>query len=100
MKSWGNHEGYRYAHDWPGAVAPQQYMPDELAGREYYHPNDRGYEHEINRDWRKFAKSCMRRTVVKPVTLIEPSVVSVLILRCRWTRGPLKFFVGVDACLL
>ncbi len=32
MKSWGNHEGYRYAHDWPGAVAPQQYMPDELVG--------------------------------------------------------------------
>lgn len=47
MKSWGNHEGYRYAHDWPGAVAPQQYMPDELVGREYYHPNDRGYEHEL-----------------------------------------------------
>lgn len=47
MKSWGNHEGYRYAHDWPGAVAPQQYMPDELKGREYYHPNDRGYEHEV-----------------------------------------------------
>ena len=48
MKSWGNHEGYRYAHDWPGAVAPQQYMPDELKGREYYHPNDRGYEHEVS----------------------------------------------------
>lgn len=47
MKEWGNHEGYRYAHDWPGAVAPQQYLPDELAGREYYHPNDRGYEHEV-----------------------------------------------------
>ncbi|WP_289068526.1 replication-associated recombination protein A [uncultured Bifidobacterium sp.] len=47
MKDWGNHEGYRYAHDWPGAVAPQQYMPDELVGREYYHPNDRGYEHEV-----------------------------------------------------
>lgn len=47
MKQWGNHEGYRYAHDWPGAVAPQQYMPDELTGREYYHPNDRGYEHDI-----------------------------------------------------
>ena len=48
MKEWGNHEGYRYAHDWPGAVAPQQYMPDELKGREYYHPNDRGYEHEVS----------------------------------------------------
>ena len=21
MKEWGNHEGYKYAHDWPGAVA-------------------------------------------------------------------------------
>ncbi|PJM72550.1 AAA family ATPase [Bifidobacterium primatium] len=47
MKQWGNHEGYQYAHDAPGAVATQQYMPDELVGREYYHPNDRGYEHEI-----------------------------------------------------
>ncbi|MEK0306744.1 replication-associated recombination protein A [Bifidobacterium favimelis] len=47
MKQWGNHEGYQYAHDAPGAVAPQQYMPDELVGREYYHPNDRGYEREV-----------------------------------------------------
>jgi putative ATPase len=47
MKSWGNHEGYQYAHDAPGAVAAQQYMPDELVGHEYYHPNDRGYEREI-----------------------------------------------------
>lgn len=48
MKSWGNHDGYKYAHDYPGAVASQQYMPDELVGREYYHPNNRGYEHEIS----------------------------------------------------
>lgn len=48
MKSWGNHDGYKYAHDYPGAVAPQQYMPDELVGREYYHPNNRGYEREIS----------------------------------------------------
>lgn len=47
MESWGNHRGYQYAHDAPGAVAAQQYMPDELVGREYYHPNDRGYEHEL-----------------------------------------------------
>ncbi|MCI1673349.1 MAG: replication-associated recombination protein A [Bifidobacterium tibiigranuli] len=47
MKSWGNHEGYQYAHDAPGAVAAQQYMPDELVGHEYYHPNERGYEHEL-----------------------------------------------------
>lgn len=47
MKDWGNHEGYVYAHDVPGAVASQQYMPDELVGHEYYHPNDRGYEREL-----------------------------------------------------
>ncbi|MFT8530517.1 MAG: replication-associated recombination protein A, partial [Bifidobacterium aquikefiri] len=47
MKTWGNHEGYQYAHDAPGAVAEQEYMPEELRGHEYYHPNDRGYEHDI-----------------------------------------------------
>ncbi|KFI46542.1 putative ATPase [Bifidobacterium bohemicum] len=47
MKQWGNHDGYVYPHDAPGAVAAQQYMPDELQGREYYHPNDRGYEREV-----------------------------------------------------
>ncbi|EFH27265.1 replication-associated recombination protein A [Gardnerella vaginalis] len=48
MKSWGNHDGYKYAHDYPGAVASQQYMPDELVGREYYQPSNRGYEQEIS----------------------------------------------------
>lgn len=48
MKSWGNKQGYRYAHDFPGAVVTQQYLPDELVGTEYYHPNDRGYEHEVS----------------------------------------------------
>ena len=47
MKSWGNHEGYQYAHDEVDAIATQQYMPDELQGRQYYHPNDRGYEREV-----------------------------------------------------
>ena len=47
MKQLGNHEGYQYAHDAPGAVAPQQYMPDDLVGRRYYQPKDRGYEHQL-----------------------------------------------------
>ena len=47
MASWGNHQGYIYAHDVPGAVAAQQYMPDDLLGTEYYHPHDRGYEREV-----------------------------------------------------
>jgi putative ATPase len=35
---------YRYAHDHPGHVVEQQYPPDELVGRDYYTPSDRGAE--------------------------------------------------------
>jgi putative ATPase len=47
MKDWGNHKGYKYAHDEPDAVATQEYMPEPLRGRIYYEPNNRGYEREI-----------------------------------------------------
>ncbi|HEV7654820.1 MAG TPA: replication-associated recombination protein A [Mycobacteriales bacterium] len=37
-------KGYRYAHDFPGGVAQQQYAPDTIAGRDYYAPTDHGAE--------------------------------------------------------
>jgi putative ATPase len=40
----GHGQGYRYAHDFPGHVAEQQYAPDEIVGRDYYLPSDRGLE--------------------------------------------------------
>ncbi|MEL7974919.1 replication-associated recombination protein A [Isoptericola sp. F-RaC21] len=43
----GHGKGYRYAHDAPHAIAAQQYLPDELAGRRYYDPSDRGFEHQV-----------------------------------------------------
>ncbi|PJI85635.1 replication-associated recombination protein A [Luteimicrobium subarcticum] len=43
----GHGGGYVYAHDAPHAVAAQQYLPDELAGRRYYTPTDRGYERAV-----------------------------------------------------
>lgn len=43
----GSGRGYRYPHDFPGHYVPQQYLPDELAGREYYHPSDQGGEARI-----------------------------------------------------
>jgi putative ATPase len=36
--------GYRYPHDFPGGVVEQQYPPDEVVGRDYYHPCDSGAE--------------------------------------------------------
>ncbi len=46
-QSLGNAVGYRYAHDHPDGVVPQQYPPDELVGVDYYQPTGRGAEREI-----------------------------------------------------
>lgn len=43
----GNAVGYRYAHDHPDGVVPQQYPPDDLVGTDYYQPTARGAEREI-----------------------------------------------------
>ncbi len=40
-------KGYQYAHDDPNAYIAQEYLPDNLKGREYYHPTNRGYEKHI-----------------------------------------------------
>ncbi len=43
----GNAQGYRYSHDEPDGVVPQQYPPDDLVGVDYYHPTEHGNEREI-----------------------------------------------------
>jgi putative ATPase len=43
----GNAIGYKYSHDDPDGVVPQQYPPDELIGVDYYQPTNHGAEREI-----------------------------------------------------
>jgi putative ATPase len=43
-KKLGHGKGYRYAHDDPRGVVEQQYAPDDIHGRDYYTPTDRGGE--------------------------------------------------------
>ena len=38
---------YIYPHDLENAVAQQQYLPDNLVGKEYYKPSTHGYESRI-----------------------------------------------------
>jgi putative ATPase len=45
----GRGEGYRYAHDEPGAVSGQPLLPAELRGRRFYEPTDRGFEVELGK---------------------------------------------------
>jgi putative ATPase len=48
MKSMGKGAEYRYAHNEPNAYAAgENYLPEEMAGTEYYHPVDRGLEKKI-----------------------------------------------------
>jgi putative ATPase len=48
MKGLGYGEGYRYAHDEPGAfVKGERYLPDDLPDRRYYRPVARGLEIKI-----------------------------------------------------
>lgn len=49
MKESGYGAGYRYAHDYEGGIIGQQNLPDNLEGRRYYEPTDRGFEQELAR---------------------------------------------------
>ncbi len=44
MKQVGYGKGYQYAHDLESKVADMECMPDNLRGREYYHPTAEGKE--------------------------------------------------------
>lgn len=46
MKDLGYGMGYKYPHSFGGYVE-QVYMPDELRGREYYRPTDKGFDKVI-----------------------------------------------------
>ncbi|PXY29565.1 replication-associated recombination protein A [Prauserella flavalba] len=43
----GNAQGYRYPHSVAEGVLAQQYPPDELVGRDYYEPTQRGAERAL-----------------------------------------------------
>lgn len=48
MKQQGYGEDYRYAHDQQDAFVPgEAYLPQALAGRQFYHPVNRGLETKI-----------------------------------------------------
>jgi putative ATPase len=47
MKAHGIGVGYQFPHDFEGDDIAQQYLPDELVGRNYYEPGDQGHEAAI-----------------------------------------------------
>jgi len=47
----GHGTGYRYTHDEPDGVGPQQFLPDDLRDAQYYHPTERGFEERLAARW-------------------------------------------------
>ena len=49
----GHGIGYKYAHDYPNHYVKQQYLPDGLTDRTFYHPSENGYEKTIREYFNK-----------------------------------------------
>ena len=49
MEELGYGRGYRYPHDYPDHFVEEEYLPENLKGRTYYHPTDQGFEREIKK---------------------------------------------------
>lgn len=60
MKDIGYGKGYKYAHDYKDAFAPQDHLPEKLQSEIFYNPTTRGYE-KIVKDrldkWRALKKN-------------------------------------------
>ena len=64
MKDLGYGKDYKYAHEYKDAYVPQDYLPDKLSGRRFYHPTDRGYEKIIKQRldaWRKLKEDTKKK---------------------------------------
>lgn len=60
MSEMGYGDGYKYAHDYPGHFADLEFMPQELAGRKFYEPDDNkqeeGLRTRLQSLWPKYYK--------------------------------------------
>ena len=64
MKDLGYGKDYKYAHEYKDAFVPQEYLPEQLAGRLFYHPTNRGYEKIIKQRldaWRKMKEDTQKK---------------------------------------
>ena len=56
MEELGYGKEYKYPHDYPDHFIEEEYLPENLRGRTYYHPTEQGFEKEIKKrleNWRR-----------------------------------------------
>ena len=47
QREWGFGKGYKYPHAYPEAWVEQDYLPEELLGRQFYTAKDQGQEPKL-----------------------------------------------------
>jgi putative ATPase len=53
QKEWGYGKGYQYPHNFPDAWVDQEYLPESLAGRQFYFPKEAGAEKQLASWWQR-----------------------------------------------
>ncbi len=61
MKQWGYGRDYKYPHAFPEGWVEQDYLPEDLVGRRFYHPKELGMEKRLTAWWRH-----LRRKLAEP----------------------------------
>ena len=59
-KALGHGKGYRYPHEFPGHHVAQSYLPESMAGTQFYEPSDQGQEAVIGERVRKWREALGR----------------------------------------
>jgi putative ATPase len=52
---------YKYPHDYPDHFVEEEYLPENIKGRTYYHPTEQGFEKEIKKRLEVWRKKKMER---------------------------------------
>ena len=61
MEDLGYGKDYKYPHDYPDHFVEEEYLPENIKGRTYYHPTEQGFEKEIKRRLEVWRKKKMER---------------------------------------
>jgi len=67
-KGFGHGKGYLYPHLFDGHWVGQQYLPDELVGKQFYHPSGIGYEAQVAERltrWREEQAKALSKTTTQ-----------------------------------
>jgi len=65
MADMGYGKDYLYPHDFEGAIVKQDYLPEDIIGKRYYYPTDRGQEKRLKAYLEKVMKITKSDTSIK-----------------------------------